>query len=77
MGKIGLSPIAKKTESSSNVPLLPVSQEIIEKYKNHPEAVNQGKLFPVKSNQKMNAYLKEIANLCRIEKRQLPNIYFQ
>lgn len=57
-----------KTGSSSNVPLLPQASELMEKYQNHPETVNSGHLLPVISNQKMNAYLKEIANLCGITK---------
>ena len=57
-----------KTGSPSNVPLLPVADEIVRKYKKHPEAVNSGKLLPVISNQKMNAYLKEIAVVCGIKK---------
>lgn len=42
--------------------------EILEKYKNHPQCSNSGKLLPVLSNQKMNSYLKEIADFCGIEK---------
>jgi site-specific recombinase XerD len=57
-----------KTETPSNIPLLPVPMEIIEKYKTHPECINQAALLPVLSNQKMNAYLKEIADLCEINK---------
>ncbi len=57
-----------KTGSSSNVPLLPQASELMEKYQDHPETVNSGHLLPVISNQKMNAYLKEIANLCGITK---------
>ncbi len=57
-----------KTGSSSNVPLLPIAAEIMNKYKEHPMAVNSGTLLPVISNQKMNAYLKEMATLCKINK---------
>ena len=57
-----------KTETKSNIPLLPKALEIIEKYKNHPACAISGKLLPVRSNQKMNAYLKEIADLCGITK---------
>ena len=32
------------------------------------ERLNSGRLLPVLSNQKMNAYLKEIADLCDIKK---------
>ena len=41
---------------------------IIEKYKDNPRTLAMGKLLPVYSNQKLNAYLKEIADLCGIEK---------
>ncbi|MDR1698735.1 MAG: site-specific integrase [Prevotellaceae bacterium] len=57
-----------KTDTRSNIPLLPIAAEIIEKYRSHPQAQNQERLLPVLSNQKMNAYLKEIADLCGINK---------
>ncbi|WP_255562570.1 hypothetical protein [Pedobacter sp. D749] len=47
--------------------LLPQAEALIKKYKDHPKAVNYGTLFPVISNQKMNAYLKEIADVCNIK----------
>jgi site-specific recombinase XerD len=58
----------QKTESASKIPILPVTQMIIDKYENHPQAGNQDKLLPILSNQKMNAYLKEIAAVCGINK---------
>jgi len=58
----------QKTETASKIPILPVTQMIIDKYDNHPESNNQDKLLPILSNQKMNAYLKEIAGVCEIEK---------
>ncbi|WP_439554629.1 site-specific integrase [Flavobacterium macrobrachii] len=58
----------QKTESASKIPILPVTQMIIDKYENHPQCINEDKLLPVLSNQKMNAYLKEIAGVCEIEK---------
>jgi integrase len=58
----------QKTESGSKIPILPVTQMIIDKYENHPQCINEGKLLPILSNQKMNAYLKEIAGVCEIEK---------
>ncbi len=58
----------KKTDEKSNIPLLPKALEIIEKYKNHPETIAKNKLLPVLSNQKTNAYLKEIATICGIKK---------
>ena len=58
----------QKTESASKIPVLPVTQMIIDKYADHPQAINEDKLLPILSNQKMNAYLKEIAAVCEIEK---------
>ena len=58
----------QKTESASKIPILPVTQMIIDKYAHHPKALNQDKLLPILSNQKMNAYLKEIAAVCNIDK---------
>nr|WP_323670688.1 tyrosine-type recombinase/integrase [Chryseobacterium sp. MMS21-Ot14] len=58
----------QKTKTTSNIPLLTQAEYIFEKYKNHPSCVNRGRLIPILSNQKMNAYLKEIADLCGINK---------
>lgn len=58
----------KKTDSPSHIPLLPPALEIIDKYSNNPKAKNENCLLPVLSNQKMNAYLKEIADCCGINK---------
>ncbi len=58
----------KKTDTPSHIPLLPPAMEIIAKYKAYPTSINQNVLLPLLSNQKMNAYLKEIANCCEIKK---------
>jgi site-specific recombinase XerD len=58
----------QKTESASKIPILPVTQMIIDKYADNPQYLNEDKLLPILSNQKMNAYLKEIAGVCEIEK---------
>ncbi|NEW79189.1 MAG: site-specific integrase [Gelidibacter sp.] len=57
-----------KTDTRSNIPVLPTAAAILNKYADHPEVINSNKLLPVSSNQKMNAYLKEIAGLCEINK---------
>lgn len=57
-----------KSKTRSNIPILPLAEDLIKKYSNHPEASNGEILFPVLSNQKMNSYLKEIAHLCGIKK---------
>ena len=58
----------QKTDTRSNIPLLPMAEEIITKYKEHPQCLNEGKLLPELSNQKMNSYLKEMADVCGINK---------
>ncbi|MEO5777381.1 MAG: site-specific integrase [Flavobacterium sp.] len=58
----------QKTEGPSNIPLLPVVEQLIEKYKDHPQCLNKNVLMPILSNQRMNSYLKEIADVCEINK---------
>jgi site-specific recombinase XerD len=58
----------QKTDTSSRIPLLPAAINLMEKYKNHPQCLLEDRLLPVLSNQKMNAYLKEIADVCGISK---------
>ena len=58
----------QKTNEPVKVPLLPKALAIIEKYKNHPQALADGKVLPTLSNQKLNSYLKEIADICDITK---------
>jgi len=57
-----------KTDTRSNIPILPIASFLLEKYENHPQVVNQEKLLPILSNQKTNSYLKEIADACGINK---------
>lgn len=59
----------QKTGNMSNIPVLSVTKKLIDKYKDHPECVKKGVLLPVLSNQKLNSYLKEIADLCGIKKK--------
>ncbi|GAA4026801.1 site-specific integrase [Flavobacterium cheonhonense] len=58
----------QKTDTRSKIPLLPVAEELIEKYATHPKCNNEDRLLPVLSNQKMNSYLKEIGDVCGIQK---------
>src|ERR1017187_10593473 len=53
----------------SRIPLLPAALQIMEKYDSHIQCLSDNRLLPVSSNQKMNAYLKEIADLCNIDKK--------
>lgn len=58
----------EKTWCRENVPLLPIAKEILQKYKNHPYCIANGRLLPINSNQRFNGYLKEIADICGIKK---------
>lgn len=55
-----------KTGNTLKIPLLETAEKIIHKYKDHPRSLNRGSLFPKISNQKLNSYLKEIADQCGI-----------
>ena len=57
-----------KTDTRSNIPLLEIPQAIIDSYKSFPQHGDSNLVLPVLSNQKMNAYLKEIADICGINK---------
>jgi len=58
----------KKTGEKVRIPLLPQALSILEKYKNSPACLNSGSLLPKLSNQKLNSYLKEVANTSGIDK---------
>jgi site-specific recombinase XerD len=68
-GELWIRKTRQKTKVMCDIPLLPVPLQLIEKYKEHPYCLRTGKIFPVPSNQKMNAYLKEVADLCGIHKK--------
>jgi len=68
-GEQWLNTKRQKTDVPTRVPLLPSAIAILNRYKDHPVCENRGKVLPVCTNEKMNAYLKEIANLCGINKR--------
>lgn len=57
-----------KTDTRSNIPILPIAKAIIEKYKDNELLKEKDLVLPVLSNQKMNAYIKEIATLAGITK---------
>ena len=54
----------QKTDVNTNVRLLDIPLTILEKYKDKQK---NGKVLPMISNQKINDYLKEIADICGIE----------
>ncbi|WP_134091066.1 site-specific integrase [Olivibacter sp. XZL3] len=67
-GQMWISTHRQKTDTLSKIPLLDTARLIIEKYRNHPKSGNEGTLLPILTNQKMNAYLKEVAAICHINK---------
>ncbi len=58
----------QKTNTSVKVPLLPHALDIINKYKDHPMTAVTESLLPKMSNEKLNSYLKEVANFVGIHK---------
>ena len=58
----------QKTKISVRLPLLEVPKTILEKYQTDIRALSKNSVFPNISNQKVNSYLKEIADICGINK---------
>ncbi|TNE81411.1 MAG: site-specific integrase [Bacteroidetes bacterium] len=67
-GKTWLDFTRKKTQHNVHIPLLDPALEILDRYKDFPPSVAKGVLLPVLSNQKVNSYLKELADICGIRK---------
>lgn len=65
-GNLWIMDTRNKTGVPYKVPLLDIPVAILKKYE---YLQDEGKLLPVISNQKMNEYLLEIANLCGINKK--------
>lgn len=68
-GALWIRKARQKTSQMCNIPVLSISQRILRIYEDNAECIKKGVLLPVISNQRMNAYLKEIADLCGITKR--------
>ncbi|MDM8161480.1 site-specific integrase [Labilibaculum sp. K2S] len=58
----------EKTKTPSNIPILPQAHNLIKKYVDHPGKKTEYHIFLSFSNQKLNAYLKELADLASIDK---------
>ena len=67
-GNLWIRKPRQKTKNMCNIPLLDIPLEILRKYADHPTCRKKGVLLPVPCNQKMNSYLKEIADICMIRK---------
>jgi len=57
-----------KNKVDENVMALHPALKIVDKYRDHPTCKQKGVLIPVISNQRLNTYLKELADICGIEK---------
>jgi len=64
-GNLWIMTKRQKTDTTVNVPVLQIPKMILDKYDGK---LPGGKLLPVISNQKLNSYLKEIADVCGIQK---------
>ena len=58
----------QKTSARANIPLLDIPMSIINNYCRLDLLLPEDPILPILSNQKMNAYLKELADLCGIHK---------
>lgn len=67
-GKLWIFTERKKTGVKEDVMMLHPAMKLINKYRSHPVCMENGVLLPVLSNQKMNAYLKELADICGLRK---------
>lgn len=64
-GRLWIVTHRQKTNTKVTVPLLPPAIKILKKYEGK---YLDGQLLPIITNQKLNCYLKEIADICGIEK---------
>ncbi|GAC1425534.1 MAG: site-specific integrase [Flavisolibacter sp.] len=67
-GRLWIIARRQKTETPFMIPLLTIPIKILNHYKDHPQCLNEDRALPVWSNQKLNEYLKEIADVCGIQK---------
>lgn len=67
-GEVWIFTERTKTAVASNIPLLPRAAELLDKYASHIVRENDAKLIPMRTNQRMNKYLKEIAEKVGIKK---------
>ncbi len=57
-----------KTDQMSTIFMIEAAKKLMAKYENDPELIEKSAVMPVLTNQKMNAYLKEIGTICGINK---------
>jgi len=61
-GKKWVSINRQKTDGDETLPLLPIAEQILEKYRDHPVCLRRRTLLPVPTNEEYNRCLKEIAD---------------
>ena len=67
-GQLWIFTNRKKNTNAARIPLMTFPKSLMEKYQDHSDCALKGVVLPVLSNQKMNSYLKEIADRCDIAK---------
>jgi site-specific recombinase XerD len=67
-GKAILKIYREKSNELSSVPVLNIALQLMNKYKEHPQAKLNGTIFPQISNQDLNRNLKIMAEVCGINK---------
>lgn len=73
-GKLWIRKPRNKTGELSVIPMLEIPIKLMMKYANHPTVQTTGVVLPVISNQRMNAYLAEVATLARVQKHLTTHI---
>lgn len=68
-GNLWIRKPREKTAVMSTIPLLKQPKAILQKYAFDLHCMESGRLLPVPSNQKMNAYMSEIATICGLNKK--------
>lgn len=66
-GKVWCKIYRMKSDVLSPVPLLKAAADMIHKYKNHPDSLKRGALFPCLTNQYVNRCLKNIQEICEFD----------
>ncbi|MGD0711373.1 MAG: site-specific integrase [Bacteroidales bacterium] len=67
-GSLWIKKKRRKTKNWCHIPVIAPAKEILDRYKENKACKEHNLCLPVMSNQKMNAYLKEIADVCGINK---------
>lgn len=73
-GRMWIRKSRNKTGELSVIPMLEIPVRLMMKYSSHPTVQTTGVVLPVISNQRMNAYLAEVATLARVRKHLTTHI---